>query len=259
MAILYEKRGRIAIITLNRPEAMNALDQETVDELDRAWVDVRDDDDVWVAIITGAGDRAFCAGADLKKLIPALTSGDRPARPPSVSSAVILRDFNLYKPVIAAVNGYCVAGGAEMLCGTDIRIAAEHAQFSIAEVEWGLYPDGSTSVRLPRQIPYAWAMEMLLTGDFITAQQALQIGLINRVVPLAELMPTAIQFAEHLCEGGPLSMRAIKEVVLKSSGMPLHDAYWIDQAHGHYVFATEDAKEGPKAFAQKRKPNFAGR
>ncbi|MEE9285212.1 MAG: enoyl-CoA hydratase-related protein, partial [Dehalococcoidia bacterium] len=166
------------------------------------------------------------------------------------------------KPVIAAVNGYCIAGGMEILCGTDIRIAAEHATFAVAEVRWGLFPGGGTTVRLPRQIPYCMAMELLLVGGSggrVTAREALNAGLVNKVVPLPDLMPMAMDYAQRLKANGPLSLQAIKRSVLLSQGVPTEIAYYIETQHSRVCFESEDAKEGLKAFSEKRKANFKGR
>lgn len=254
MAIIYEKRDRIAYLTLNRPEVMNALDPETILELEEASQDFNNDPDSWVLILTGAGDKAFCAGADLKKLIPAMTSGEMKME---LSSKRFFSD--IYKPIIAAINGFCLAGGTEMIQGTDIRIAAEHATFGLAEPRWGLIPIGGSHVRLPRQIPWCRAMEILLIGDRISAQEALQIGLINKVVPLPELMPTAKRIAERICENGPLAVRTIKEIAVRALSMPMEQGFILETLMGQRVFASEDAKEGPRAFMEKRKPVFQGR
>lgn len=259
MALIYEKKDHIALITINRPEAMNALDPETMDELGNAWFDVRDDPEVWVAIITGAGDKAFCVGADFKKTIPWITSEAITRQTSEMVIPAMLKGIDLWKPVIAAVNGYCLAGGMEMLQGTDIRIAAEHATFTVAEVRWGFFPGGGSPVRLPRQIPYCKAMEILLIGDRISAEEAYQIGLINKVVPLSELMPTAMKYAERICENGPLAVRSVKECVIRTSGLPLDQAYYVERMFSTIVFQSEDSQEGTKAFIEKRKPNYKGR
>lgn len=256
VSIIYEKKDKIALITINRPEAMNALNVEAMEELEEVWLDFRDDDNIWVAIITGAGDKAFCAGADLKELIPEITEGRYELTP---DMPAFLKNIEIFKPIIAAVNGYCLAGGTEMLQGTDIRIAAEHATFSLAEPRWGLFPAAGSTVRLPRQIPYCRAMEMLLTGRAITAQEALQWGLINQVVPLSELMPTAIRIAEKICENGPLAVRAIKESAVRCREIPRDYAYILETYYARRVYASRDAREGPRAFAEKRKPVFEGR
>ncbi len=264
-AVLYEKRDGIAIITMNKPETLNAMDDELSEGMLRAFSDVCDDPGVIVAIVTGAGDKAFSAGGNLKTFIPKAVEGaHRKAAKPKFDNSVplVLKEFDLYKPVIAAVNGYCIAGGMELLCGTDIRIAAEHATFAVAEVRWGLFPGGGTSVRLPRQIPYAAAMELLLiggSGGRMTAQEAYNFGLVNKVVPLKDLMPTAMNYAERMKANGPISLQAIKRSVLKTQGVPTEIAYYIESQHSRVCFESEDAKEGLKAFAEKRKANFKGR
>ena len=266
-ALLYEVREGIAYITFNRPEVHNAWDPETMVRLAEAWREVRRDDDVRVAIITGAGDKAFSVGADLAKLIPVLTGARQPEdewdrrvlEDRSLTRPAVLRGFPMYKPVIAAVNGFCLAGGTELLQGTDIRIAAEHASFGLSEAKRGLVPAGGSMVRLARQIPYCKAMEILLTGDRISAEEAYRIGLVNYVVPAGEVMPMAERFAQTLAENGPLAMQKIKEAVLRTSGVPLDDAYKIETECSEEVMRSEDAKEGPRAFIEKRKANFTGR
>jgi len=268
--VLYEKAGRIATVTINRPERRNALNQPAMRRLALAWTDIREDPDVWVAILTGAGERDFCVGADLKEFIPQVTEQidelagfdtsilgpDFDARAPLVA---VLREGDLFKPVIAAVNGICAAGGMEMLQGTDLRIASESATFAVAEVKRGLFPGGGSTVRLPRQIPYARAMEILLTGDPISAHEALDLGLLNQVVAPGELMDAAHAMAERILENGPLAVRAVKESVVRGSGLPLIQAMDLELELAAQVFATDDAKEGPRAFLEKRKPNWKGR
>jgi len=256
MSITYEKKDRIAFITLNRPEFMNCLNAQAMDELARIWSDFRDDEGLWVAIITGAGDKAFCAGADLKELIPEITSGRFKLTP---YLPAFLKNINIYKPIIAAINGFCLAGGTELIQGTDIRIAAEHATFGLAEPKWALFPAAGSTVRLPRQIPYCRAMEILLTGDPVSAQEALQIGLINKVVKKEDLMPTAKKYAERICQNGPLAIKAIKESALRCYEVPIEYANILETYYAREIFASEDAKEGPKAFLEKRKPIFRGK
>ncbi|RMD86336.1 MAG: enoyl-CoA hydratase/isomerase family protein, partial [Candidatus Dadabacteria bacterium] len=205
---LYEKRGHIALMTINRPEAMNAFTGEMLRAMDAAFADFNEDDNLRVAILTGAGDKAFSAGMDLKEAIPALQAGDEMGYEDHTK-----RPFSdVFKPIIAAVNGHCIAGGLEFLQGTDIRVAAEHATFGLGEVRWGIIPTGGTHIRLPRQIPWAVAMELLLTGRPIDAQRAYDIGLVNRVVPKEKLMETAMELAEVICENGPLAVRTAKEI-----------------------------------------------
>ena len=258
MKLIYEVKDKVAYITINRPEAMNAMDPEVYEGISRAWVDVRDNQDVWVAIVTGAGQKAFTAGADLKsmsKRVPPekadfwLTQKDM----------LLNRGLEVWKPVIAAVNGYCLAGGMTLLFGTDIRIAAEHAVFEISEVKRGILPGNGGTQRALRQLPYAVAMELLLLGRRLTAQEALSYGLINKVVPMAELMPSAEQCARQLCENGPLALRAIKELAIRSQSLPLEQGIRLEQSVQEFLRTTEDAKEGPRAFAEKRKPMYKAR
>ena len=256
MPIDYEKNDRIAVVTMNRPEAMNCLNQEDMDELGRVWFDFRDDDNLLVAILTGAGDQSFSAGADLAALIPKVTSGDIKLQP---TNPTFLKGIDCFKPVVAAVNGFCLAGGTEILQGTDIRISVPEAVFGIPEVKWGLFPAAGSTVHLPRQISYCRAMELLLLGESVSAREALDMGLINRIVPREELMPTAMGIAEKLCANGPLALKAIKESVLRSYDIPREHAYFLETLLADRVFGSRDAREGPKAFVEKRKPNYEGR
>ncbi len=249
----YEKKGRIAVMTINRPEAMNAFTGEMLRGMDAAFEDFSRDDELWVAILTAAGDKAFCSGMDLKEAIPLLQSGDEMGYEDHTK-----RPFSdVFKPIIGAVNGHCIAGGLEFLQGTDLRIAAEHATFGLGEVRWGIIPTGGTHIRLPRQIPWAVAMELLLTGRPIDAARAYDIGLINRVVPKEQLMDAAFELAEVICKNGPLAVRTAKEIAVRSLGLEQH--FVLEKALGARVMSSEDAKEGPRAFAEKRKPNFTGK
>ena len=250
---LYEKKDRLAVLTINRPEAMNAFTAEMLRAMDAAFDDFNKDPELWVAILTAAGDKAFSSGMDLKEAIPLLAAGDELGYEDHTK-----RPFSdVFKPIIAAVNGYCIAGGLEFLQGTDIRIAAEHATFGLGEVRWGIIPTGGSHIRLPRQIPWAVAMELLLTGRPLDARRAYDIGLVNQVVPAEELMPTAFKLAETICKNGPLAVRTAKEIAVRSLG--LESGFVLEKALGARVMASEDAKEGPRAFAEKRKPRFTGR
>lgn len=269
MAIHFEKRGRIALITIDRVHARNSLDLEHFCELANAWVRFKDDDELWTAVITGRDD-VFCVGADLKTFVPmvteeidALASGEVTLGggkyPDNAPLVAVLRDFELYKPVIAAVNGLCAAGGMEMLSSIDLRVASEEARFCVAEAKRGLFPGGGTTVHLPRQLAYCHAMEMLLVADFVDARRAYEYGIVNRVVPRERLLETAFELADRINENGPLAVRAIKEAVRKSLGMPLGEALDEELGYAARVFATEDAVEGPRAFVEKRAPVWRGR
>jgi enoyl-CoA hydratase len=220
-----------------------------------------------VAVVTGAGTRAFCAGGDLARTLPLLTGAIEPTdewdrrllADPDVVAAAGLVDGTLHKPVIAAVNGACMAAGFEMLLGTDIRLAAEHATFALPEVKHALIPFAGALVRLPRQIPYCQAMEILLTGDTLSAADALRLGLVNRVLPAAELMPAALALAERIAANGPLAVRTAKQVVVESSGRSLDEGYRLERGAMRQVLGSDDAREGPRAFVEKRTPRFIGR
>ncbi len=264
--LLFEKRDSVAYLTFNRPEVHNAWNPELMVRLADAWKDFAEDDDLRVAIITGAGEKAFSVGADLGHLIPVLTGARKPEdewdqrvlEDGSLTRYGLLRGLPMYKPVIAAVNGFCLAGGMELLQATDIRIAAEHAEFGLSEAKRALVPAGGSMVRLARQVPYSKAMEILLTGDRVSAQEAYRIGLVNYVVPAAEVMPTAERFAKTIATNGPLAVRKIKETVLRTSGLPLKEAYKIETECAGEVMRSDDAKEGPRAFMEKREPKFTG-
>lgn len=232
-----------------------------------AWRDFRDDDECRVAILTGAGEKAFCAGADLQLLIPLFT-GARKAEnewdeallaDPQALNVGLLRDFELYKPVIAAVNGFALAGGTEILQATDIRIACPEARFGLSEAKRGIIPAGGSLVRLQRQIPFAKAMEVLLTGDDMDATEAHRIGLVNEIVPQAELLERAEAVAQRVAENGPLAVRKIKEALLRTNGLPFAEAFVVESECARDVMRSQDAVEGPRAFMEKRKPVFTGR
>ncbi len=266
MALIYEKKEGIAYLTLNRPEARNALDPETVLELKEAWTDYRDDRDMRCAIITGAGDKAFCSGADLGKLIPLITGARKPEteadkeviKNPLITGHALLKDFELYKPVIAAINGHAIAGGMEMLYSTDLRIAAEGVKLGLQEVKWAIFPMTGSTVKLPRQLPYARTMEMLLTGELMDAQEAYELGFLNRVVPRDQVMAEAERFARIIADNGPLAVTAIKKSVLQNTGLTIAEGLAKEAEIGGPVFLTKDAQEGPRAFKQKRKPEYKG-
>jgi E-phenylitaconyl-CoA hydratase len=259
-SVLYEQKGRIVTITINRPDAMNAIDPETHERLIEAWTRFRDDPDAWVAILTGAGEKAFSAGADLKTLIPAAFARDGDSSPiAKLGLGGITRGLEIWKPMIAAINGHCLAGGLEQALACDLRLASDNATFGLTEVRWAIIPGAGGTQRLARTVPLARAMEMILMAQTIDAQEALRIGLVNKVVPLAELMPLARAWAEIICERGPLAVRAAKEAVLRGLTMPIADGLRLETLLSDTLRGTEDAVEGPKAFAEKRKPNFKAR
>ena len=264
--LVYEKQGMIGVLTMNRPDALNAFSPEMVVRLADATEEIAKDDGVRVVVITGAGDKSFCSGADLKRLIPLITGArdpedewDHALRDNPRKTEKAIRRFDPDKPVIAAVNGFAVAGGMELLQTTDIRIAAEHARFGLQEPKWGLFPLAGSTVRLPRQVPYCQAMEILLTGNLIDAERALHMGLINHVVPGDQVLPTAMEFAETIAANGPLAVQAIRRSVRACTGLPEKEALKVETELGMPIFGTEDAREGPRAFAEKRPANFQGR
>lgn len=259
-SVLYEQKDRIVTITINRPEAMNAIDPETQERLVEAWTRFRDDPGVWVAILTGAGEKAFSAGADLKKLIPAAFAKEgEPRRATDLGLGGITRGLEIWKPMIAAINGHCLAGGLEQALACDLRLASPNATFGLPEVRWAIMPGAGGTQRLPRTVPLARAMEMILMAQTIDAEEALRIGLINRVVPLPELLPTARAWAETICQRGPLAVRAAKESVLRGLALPIHDGLRLEALLSATLRGTEDAVEGPRAFAEKRAPSFKAR
>jgi enoyl-CoA hydratase len=258
---LVERDGGVLTVTLNRPEAKNALSPGMLAGMYRAWRLLDEDPALRVAILTGSGG-VFCAGADLK----AMGGGQRDeafqqlmAEVPDVHWQALLRHNRPGKPIIAAVEGYAVAGGTEILQGTDVRVAAEGAIFGVTEARRGLFPLGGSSVRLRRQIPYTLAAEILLTGRHVTAQEALAFGLVGRIVPDGQALAEARKIAATICENGPLSVRAIVRMLREvDESFSEADALAKELEIGQPIFATKDAQEGPRAFAEKRKPVYRG-
>jgi enoyl-CoA hydratase len=312
MAIHYEKDDEhVVLVTIDRPEARNSADMEHFKQLRESWERFRDDDDAWIAIITGVGD-AFFTGADLKRYIPEITKFQKQIADEGLQeingyrlddgTKSVLRNFELNKPVIAAVNGFCTAGGMEMIGGIDIRVACPEAKFAVMEPKRGLFAGGGTTVRLPRQIPWPLAMEFLLCADLIPAERAYEMGLLNAVVPRDQLLDTAYAFARRITANAPLAVQATKQSALLGLYHDEHEVKALreavkqlkqaldtispDDAHtaktaiatasetlddlakqlrtafekesrlSSKIFQTEDAKEGPKAFAEKRPPNW---
>lgn len=247
----------IALITINRPERLNAMDAQHYQALSRAWCQVRDDPAIRVAVVTGAGDRSFTTGADIKSFLTApadlsemwLTQRDQ----------LLNRGLEVWKPVIAAVNGYCLGGGLTLMLATDIRVASSNATFNLAEVKRGVIPGNGGTQRVLQQLPYAIGMEMLLTGDPIDAETAARWGLVNKVVPPAELLDTAFAYARKIAANAPLAVQAAKELAVRSRDTDLNTGLRIEAVINRLLSMTEDAKEGPAAFAAKRPPNFQGR
>jgi enoyl-CoA hydratase len=255
-------------ITIDRLASMNSLDMDHFAQLRGAWDRFGEDEEAWVAIITGVGN-AFCTGADLKTYIPQVTKLQKEIASRQVEEIdgyriddgvrAVLRGVKLYKPIIAAVNGACVAGGMEMLGGCDIRVAVPEAYFGVMEPKRGLFAGGGTTVRLPRQVPFPAAMEFLLCADRVPAEQALAFGLLNAVVPADRLRAKAEEYAHRITANGPLAVRKTKESVLRGLAVDMKEAYRIESAIATEVFSSEDAKEGPAAFVEKRPPRWTGR
>src|SRR6266487_7027954 len=257
--LLIEQRGHVLVVTMNRPEVRNALSGPMLALLRKAWDLVDGDPGIRACVLTGAGG-AFCAGADLKAMTRAHPgdTANAGAFDPSVIEP-LLKGRRLTKPLIAAVEGVAVAGGTEILQATDIRVAGESARFGVSEARWSLYPMGGSAVRLPRQIPYTIAADLLLTGRHITAAQALRIGLIGEVVPDGQALARALEIAELIAGNGPLAVQAILRTIRQTEGMAEQEAFEVEAQIGMEVFRSADAKEGPLAFAQKRKPIFHGK
>lgn len=280
MAIHYEKQDHIVTITIDRPEARNSLDLEHFGQIADGWIRYRDDEDAFVAILTGVED-VYCVGADLKKFIAQVTERAKQLREGgskqieegenysfSDSLVAVLRDgaetrdgqkFELYKPVIAAVNGVCAAGGLEMMWNTDLRVIADDTFIQLSEPRRGLFPGGGSTVHSVRQLSWCNAMEVLLLAERITPERALEMGLVNAVVPRDQVMAKAREWAETICKNGPLAVRACKESAKKSTMVDLMTALETESRYSTEIFSSEDAKEGVAAFREKRPPVWKGR
>lgn len=248
--VLYVRRNGIAYITLNRPDAMNAINRAMADALGRAWAQFNEDSEAHVAILTGAGDRAFCAGADLKERARSRTDPQAAAFWNPAERQAITPWGQVRKPVIAAVNGYCLAGGLELALACDIRIGAEGAYFGLPEVHHGFFPGGGGPQRLARTVPMTVAMEMLLTGDPIDAHEAWRVGLVSRVVPRTDLMPAAEDLARRILRNAPRAVQAVREVAYAALDQPLDQALRFGQIYRALVGMMPEAVEGPRAFAE---------
>ncbi|SDG19159.1 enoyl-CoA hydratase/isomerase family protein [Klenkia brasiliensis] len=249
--VTYDVDGSVAVITLDRPAAHNALTVSMIGELFDAADAARADDGVLAVVLSGAGGRAFCAGGDLAELIPRLSAGELGILVPDPTKRFF---SDLFTPVIAAVDGICVAGGLEILLGTDLRVASENAVFGLPEVRWGLVPGGGSHVRLPQQVPWAMAMQLLLTGDHIDARRAYEVGLVNEVVPSPQVLPRAMELARGIARNGPLAVRSAKEIAVRA--LANENAFTLEDAVNRRVIASPDATEGPLAFTERRAPRF---
>lgn len=265
--LLYEKKDHIAAITLNRPEAHNALTPRMLCLLADALIDARDDPSVRAILLAGSGGKAFCSGGDLGRTLPLLTGDRRPEdawderllTDPGIMQASSLCDPQLHKPVVAAVTGICMAAGAELLLGTDIRVASMDARFAWPEVQRGLIPFAGSMTRLPAQLPFCQAMELMLTGEAINAEKALQLGLVNYVVHGPEVMDVARRIARRIADNAPLAVVEIKKTTQASLGVPPIEAFALEKEAYRRVMATVDAREGPRAFMERRAPVYRGR
>ncbi|HLM63732.1 MAG TPA: crotonase/enoyl-CoA hydratase family protein [Acidimicrobiales bacterium] len=264
-AVLVERDGHVVTVTLNRPHKKNAFDAEVLCRLCDAWDLIDGDDDVRVAILTGAGGD-FSAGADLDRLVGALLSGqpaeneyeERIRTDVSLIYKGFLKEYRLATPIVAAVEGACYAGGTEILQALDLRVAAEGARIAISEVQRGLFPMGGSTVRLPRQIPWTVAMELLLVGDPISGRRAHEIGLVGHVVPDGTALARARALADRIARNGPLAVRNVKAAVLAADTVPEGEAWAREVELGMEVMASKDAREGPRAFLEKRAPDYTG-
>jgi enoyl-CoA hydratase len=264
--IRYEKDDHIVLITIDRYEKRNSFDLEHAEAMIESWIRFRDDPDAWVAIVTGVKN-VFCAGGDLNTMRQIAKETAETGHSETKDringygkGSVTLRGFNIYKPILAAVNGYCMAGGMELLGGTDIRIASTEAVFSITEPRRGLFAGGGTTARLPRQLSWPAAMEMLLVAGNVSADRALQLGLVNEVVAPEDLLPAAMRWAKQITRNAPLAVQGTKKsALLGFAAATLEDAYRIEDQCAEEVFSTEDAQEGASAFLEKREPTWRGR
>ena len=255
---IYEKKGHIAYITINRPEVMNALHYAANVELGEVFNDFKQDEESWVAIFTGAGERAFSAGNDLKATAAATARGEKLPDKPVIFGG-ITHSFECNKPIIAAVNGFALGGGFELALACDIIIAAEHARFGLPEPRVGLIAAAGGMHRLPAQIPLKLAMGMMLTGKQITAQEAYRVGLVNEVVPGTEILAAAERWANEILECSPVSVRLTKEAVYAGLTYSVEEAMKLDRPRLKRLLESEDFVEGPKAFSEKRKPQWTGK
>ncbi len=261
--IRYEKHGRVRLITIDRAEKMNSLDFEANDSLVQAWREFDNDDDAHVAVITGAGSRAFCAGADLKTYT--MDFARRPA--PEFRSKFtngpgfggITRNLDIFKPILAAVNGFAISGGFELALACDLRFCSPNAEFALQDAKWGFHACDGGLIRLPQIVGMGHAMEIILSGERVDADHAYRIGLVNRIVPQVKLLDTVMNYAQMLAARSPLSHRFAKEVIKRAVGQPMDEALRLESRSFHDVGLTEDLVEGTTAFRERRDARFKGR
>ena len=262
MSIRRDIRGQVLIVTMDRPQARNALNTEMREALIETWQEFRDSDDLRVGILTGAGDKSFCAGADLKELadyyrsMTPIERRENGEQNPGLGA--ITRNFDPRKPIIAAINGPCLAGGLELALACDIRIAADHAVFGLPEVRRGILPGAGGTQRLPRAVPQGVALEMILTGAPVNAEAALRWGLVSHVVAGEDLLDESLRIAELIAANGPLAVRAARDAVYQGLALPLDQALRLEQFQAEPLRQSDDAKEGVRAFVEKREPCFKG-
>lgn len=265
---IVERDGHVLVVTMNRPEVKNAISVQMSEILSEAWDEVNRNPDIRVCILTGAGGN-FSAGADLKYMTTSPYGDEIDSRSAETGAGggafdpeqvkPLLKGFQLTKPLITAVEGYAIAGGSELLLASDIRVAGESARFGLAEVRWGLFPMAGSSVRLPRQVPYTFAADMLLTGRQVTTEEALQMGLIGHVVADGEALAKARELADTIAANGPIAVRNVLQSMRATESLPEAEAFKIETRLGVETFRSEDAKEGPQAFIEKRRPVFRGK
>lgn len=261
--LIIDRQDGVVVVTMDRPKQLNALSNPMRDEIVRFFTDANKDPSIRVIVITGSGDKAFCAGADLKEVagfyasMTPIQRRERGEREPGLGG--ITRNLDVGKPVVAAINGHCLAGGLEIALACDLRVASEHATFGLPEVTRGIIPAAGGTQRLPRLIPAGIALEMMLTGDPINAAEALRLGLVNRVVPAADLVEHGLALAQRIAANAPLAVQAIRSAVRRGSHLALEEAMRIEQFYAEPVRASEDAQEGLRAFAEKRAAVFEGR
>jgi enoyl-CoA hydratase/carnithine racemase len=253
--VLRERRGHVEILTINRPEARNAINGAVSKAMAISMEELADDPDCWVVVITGSGDKAFSAGMDLK----AFSSGEGGDIIGSKGGFAGLTQANFAKPIIAAVNGSALAGGFEIMLSCDLVVAAEHATFGIPEAKRGLIAGGGGLIRMPKRLPMAVALELAMTGDAIDAERAYQLGLVNKVVPAASLLEETLALADRIAANAPLAVRYSKSVMKRAAEVPEAEGWAINQEAVGVVFTSADAMEGPIAFAEKRPPNWQGK